>query len=101
MRYTIPEIRRHPWYTGTYNAELHGGEPPKGIIVGYHKIPVDNKILQQVSNYGYEPELVRKHLEANKHNRMTTLYYLLLLKSVKSGYTSPADIASPSFVPDV
>ena len=44
MRYTIPEIRRHPWYTGVYNAEISGGDPPKGIIVGYHKIPVDNKI---------------------------------------------------------
>jgi 5'-AMP-activated protein kinase catalytic alpha subunit len=69
-RYTIPEIRRHPWYNVYKN---DGGEPPQGIIVGYHKIPVDNKILMQVSNYGYEPELVRKHLEANKHNRMTTL----------------------------
>lgn len=97
MRYTIPEIRRHPWYS-TYRSDL--GDPPKGIIVGYHKIPVDNKILNQVSNYGYEPELVRKHLEANKHNRMTTLYYLLLLKAIKNGYTSPADIASPAFVPD-
>ena len=98
MRYTIPEIRRHPWYN-IYKSEL--GDPPKGIIVGYHKIPVDNKILTQVSNYGYEPELVRKHLEANKHNRMTTLYYLLLLKAVKNSYSSPADISSPAFVPDV
>jgi len=44
MRYTIPEIRRHPWYSQTYNNDSYGADPPKGIIVGYHKIPVDMKI---------------------------------------------------------
>jgi hypothetical protein len=35
----------------------------------------------------------------NKHNKMKNFYYLLMLKSSKNGYNSPADINNPNFVP--
>lgn len=94
-RYTIDQIRNHPWY------KLHTPKEPQGIIVGYHRIPIDEAILIQVPGYGYDPEEVRKNLNNNKHNKMTTLYYLLMLKAAKAGHSSHADITSQNFTPEL
>lgn len=94
-RYTIEQIRSHPWY------KLYPSNDPQGIIVGHHKVNVDEQILAQTVSYGYDVEEVRKNLVNNKHNKMTTLYYLLLLKAVKGGYESSADINNPGFVPEL
>lgn len=94
-RITIDQIRNHPWY------KVSTPNEPQGIIYGFHKVTIDEKILSQVSGYGYEPEEVRKYLNANKHNKMTTLYYLLMLKMAKTGYQSPADVNNPLFCPEV
>lgn len=92
-RYTIDQIRSHPWY------RLNPPNEPQGIIHGYHKISIDDTILAQVSGYGYDQEEIRRLLNNNKHNKMTTLYYLLILKASKNGYISPADINNTSFIP--
>lgn len=94
-RYTIEQIRNHPWY------KLHTPKEPQGIIVGYHKIPLDETILNQVPSYGYDIEEVKKNINNNKHNKMTTLYYLLMLKAAKTGHSSPADITSSTFTPEL
>ena len=64
------------------------------MIVGYHQIPIDEKVLQETESYGHDKETVRKYLVNNKHNKLTTLYYLLLLKSINAGHKSEADISS-------
>lgn len=92
-RATIEQIRSHPWY------RLHPPNEPQGIIHGYHRISIDETILAQVSGYGFDQEEIRRLLNNNKHNKMTTLYYLLMLKASKNGYVSPADINNPNFVP--
>ena len=94
-RFTIEQIRSHPWY------KLYTPTEPQGIIFGYHKVSIDENILAQVSNYGYDPEDARKNLNNNKHNKMTTLYYLLMLKAAKNGYTSSADVNNPGFMPEL
>lgn len=94
-RYTIEQIRTHPWY------KLYTPSEPQGIIYGYHRVTLDETILAQVVNYGYEVEEVRKNLINNKHNKMTTLYYLLMLKAAKSGYVSTADVNNPTFMPEL
>lgn len=92
-RFTIDQIRSHPWY------RLHPPAEPQGIIFGYHKIPIDETILAQVAGFGFEAEEVRKMLNNNKHNKMTTLYHLLMLKASKGGYVSSADINNLTFLP--
>lgn len=96
-RYSIDEIRNHPWYN------IHSKRTePKGIIVGYHKIPIDQKILALAEQYGYDPKIVSKYLKNNKHNKMTTLYYLLLLKHVKNnGYQTKSYIGHKEFLPEL
>ena len=47
-RYRIDDIRKHKWWNLA---------PPKtstlGIIVGYHRIPVDDHILQKTVELGF------------------------------------------------
>lgn len=60
-------------------------------------MPIDNKILQSLSEYGFDLEYCGRCIEANKHNHITTTYYLLLKKLLRSGGVSNADIGSPNF----
>ena len=92
-RYTIEQIRSHPWY------RLNPPAEPQGIIFGYHKIPIDETILAQVTGFGFEADEVKRMLNNNKHNKMTTLYHLLLLKASKGGYISTADVNNSNFMP--
>lgn len=94
-RYSIEQIRSHPWY------KLYVPNEPQGILVGTHRIPVDEVILEQTPDYNFEKEEVRKHVVNNKHNKMTTLYYLLMLKASRNGYISPADVTNPNFMPEM
>jgi serine/threonine protein kinase len=91
-RYSITEIRNHAWYNIS--------KPEKetdGIIIGVNPVPVDTSILQQMEAYGFNQDYARKCIEANKHNHLTTTYYLLLQRHLKNGGKSIADLSvSPS-----
>ena len=73
-RYTIAQIRKHQWFkqvqTGT----------SEGILVGYTPIPINKEILNKLSVYNFDIEHSQKCIEANKHNHITTTYYLLVKK---------------------
>jgi len=60
-------------------------------------MPIDNNILQQLKAYNFDLEYSSKCIDANKHNQITTAYYLLLKKLLKDGGKSPADISSDDF----
>ena len=92
-RYTIEQIRVHPWCIQTVSEASHG------ILVGYNAIPVDSYILGKLGELGLSVEVTRKSIEANKHNNMTTTYYLLLKKHLQSGGISAADVGSGNFTP--
>eukprot|EP00357_Protocruzia_adherens_P011675 CAMPEP_0115000828 /NCGR_PEP_ID=MMETSP0216-20121206/16998_1 /TAXON_ID=223996 /ORGANISM="Protocruzia adherens, Strain Boccale" /LENGTH=458 /DNA_ID=CAMNT_0002366017 /DNA_START=422 /DNA_END=1798 /DNA_ORIENTATION=+ len=92
-RYTVHDIREHPWYI---QARLRQYE---GIIVGYNQVPIDEKIINQVGQYGFDVEYTRKCLEANKHNPQTTTYHLLLKKYIQGGGKSEVDPFSDTFNP--
>lgn len=49
-RITIPEIRKHPWFH-IYKKYI---PKKKGIVVGYHEIPIDPDVIQSVVDLGYE-----------------------------------------------
>ena len=54
---------------------------------------MENKVLVLLEQYGVNVEVARKYLEANKHNHITTTYYLLLrkfkLQPVKESIDAP------------
>ena len=96
-RYTIEDIKNHPWFN-TYKGYV---SIPKGLIVDYHEIPVDNVVVESVESYGYDKEVIIQSIRNNRHNKVTTLYYLLLLKLIKNGHVSTADITSLFFQPRI
>ena len=75
--------------------------PPKtstlGIIVGYHRIPVDEQILEETVKLGFEHSFTKKCIEANRHNDATTTYNLLLKKFVREGGISKVYLGSKYF----
>jgi serine/threonine protein kinase len=73
-RYTISQIRAHPWYKQIPSVQS------EGILVGYTPIPINKEILNKLAAYNFDIEHSQKCIEANKHNHITTTYYLLLKK---------------------
>ena len=55
-RSTIEQIRKHRWWSlSTSTLNLFNG-----IIVGYHRIPVDDAILKKTVKLGFEYEFTKK-----------------------------------------
>jgi len=72
------EIRKHPWYQLIESVEM------EGIIVGQETIPIieDIKTELKASYCDLEGiEYAEKFIKLNKHNHITTTYYLLLKKA--------------------
>jgi 5'-AMP-activated protein kinase, catalytic alpha subunit len=91
-RYDLEQIKAHPWF--------NANSPPlrPGLIVGFHKIPVDENILRLVENYGYNGEKAKNSLVNNKFDVMTAIYYLSLRKFIKEGGISLSDLQSEYFL---
>lgn len=79
-RYTIDQIRNHPWMKSCERPESS-----RGIIIGFNKIPIEDEILRSMKSFSYDPDYVSKCLEANRHNNVTTTYYLALKKHIRNG----------------
>ena len=60
-------------------------------------MPIDYEILKTIKDIGYDPDYAEKCIDANKHNHITTAYYLLLKNHLKNGGKSKADINSFCF----
>ena len=64
-----------------------------GIYVGKDPIPVDLAIMDEILQFQkIDLEQVSKHIETNRHNSNTTIYYILLKKFLRKGGNSIADI---------
>jgi 5'-AMP-activated protein kinase, catalytic alpha subunit len=87
-RLTIEDIRNNQWYQQIKE------EPKPGILIGYDHILVDSSILKQLQRFGYDLDYTKKCIEADKHNNVTTAYYLLLKKHLQNGGISTADYQS-------
>jgi len=87
-RISIKEIKNHDWYHCV--EDTLPAEP--GTIVGVDPPPTDPKIVTTVAKkLQVSEQHVLLNLEANKHNRVTTTYFLLLKKHLKDGGKSIAD----------
>ena len=78
LRLKLVEIRKHGWYQIIESVEM------EGIIVGTEPIPVIEDIKAQLTeSFGHLEgiEFADKFIKMNKHNPITTTYYLLLKKA--------------------
>lgn len=92
-RLKIPDILDHDWCKQN-DWDIN---PSAGLIVGYHRMPIDTNILNKLKQFDFEIEYAEKCIDANKHNHISTTYYLLLKKHLKNGGESPADLSSSEF----
>ena len=90
-RFTISQIKNHPWFN------LVKPHLMKGINFEEDIIPVDDKILDMVKSYGFDPEECRTLLLKNKFCSLTTIYYLCLKKYVRENGKSISDLESDLF----
>jgi len=96
-RLTIEGIRAHPWFQQVKVRDHHG------IYVGQDPIPVDLEILGKINDYEtVDEEKAKNYVINNRHNSITTIYYLILKKHLRKGGKSIADITKyhpQNFIP--
>ena len=92
-RYDLEQIKKHPWFN---IAKTYTSVP--GVIEGYHRIPVDMKVIEACEQYGYERDKVINSVEKCKYNRNSSVYYILLSKMKREGYKSISDLYSDKFL---
>ncbi|CAD8190946.1 unnamed protein product [Paramecium octaurelia] len=92
-RITVEQMKAHPWF----NLYQSQSKISPGIIVGYNRMPIDDSVVDSLSQQGYDKEYIIKCLDANKHNDVTTAYYLALKRNLINGIQSKADINSSVF----
>lgn len=74
-RMKLEDIRKHPWYCQIPEASLLDREELGSL---------DEDILDQLENYGFPRDYATKCLNTNKHNHVTTTYYLIKEKNLRS-----------------
>ena len=92
-RFNINDIKKHSWFKliePKYNIK-------EGLLCNLLIIPIDNIIIQKMRNFGFEENEVKINVLMNKHNYITTTYYLLLNKFIKQGEKCISDLNSDEF----
>ena len=68
--------------------------------MGVDPVPIDSTILDRMdTDFGLEKGYAKKCIQVNKHNQVTSTYYLLLKELIKKGEKSPADVRSADYDP--
>ena len=91
-RYTLQEIKDHPWFNMVDCLLI------PGIIIGYNIIPIDEKIIDICVTYNKDKNDVINSIRNNKHDSNSALYYLLIKKLQKKGVQSISDMCSDEFI---
>ena len=90
QRIKIADLKKHPWFKlANINYNMHCGLNPKEIV-----FPIDEEIINNMSELGFNKMEVRYNIIKNEHNNITTSYYLLLNKKLRVGRKSIADLHS-------
>ena len=90
FRANITDIKNDPWFKKDY-------KPIYGLFVPLQEIPIDNLIIKEMEKNGYKKEEIIKSIKNNRHNEITTFYYLLAKKFSRKGIETVNDLISSSF----
>jgi len=74
QRFTVANVRAHPWYRQIPESSVS----PRELAPG--QLGLDEDVLQELDAYGFPRDYAVRCLELNKHNHLTTTYYLLVEK---------------------
>jgi len=89
-RLNFEEIKVHPWFN-IVDKKLY---IHKGINVNEDIMPIDEEVVQKMAKMGFNKMEIRFNLIKNFHNKITTVYDLLLKKEIENGKKSIADLNS-------
>ena len=92
-RYDLDQIKMHPWYN---MIDSNNNRP--GLIIGYHKIPVDERIINICETYGYDTDKVRESVINNNYDNNSSIYYIILNKMKTMGIDSISDLNSVEYL---
>ena len=90
FRASIKDIKKDPWFSKDYK-QIYG------LFLPIQEIPVDDLIINEMEKNGYKKEEIIKNIKNNRHNNITTFYYLLVKKFGRKNIDSINDLISPTF----
>ena len=97
-RFGFEEIKHHPWFLSVNNVmgkNIFFNSP--GVFIDEDVLPVDVEIIAEIHNdFHISNEKIINDVIKNRHNKITTAYYLILKRKIRNGETSVADIGSNS-----
>ena len=93
-RFNLNKIKNHSWFN-IIKPKINTNE---GLLINKVVIPVDFKIVKEMEKYGFNKDDCIENVLKNKHNHITTTFYLILKKKVKKGYESDSDLISKFFI---
>ena len=94
-RYNIIQIKKHPWF----NQLDQNKYMTRGLLLNKYIVPIDEEIVEKmIKEYDYKEKEIKMNLLANKHNHITTTYYLFLKQKIKNGKHSVADMVHSEFI---
>ena len=98
IRYGFEQIKHHPWFTSVNNVmgkNIFFNSP--GIFINEDVIPIDENIVIELhEKFKYDLRNIISDLIRNKHNNITTSYYLILKRKVRLCEKSVSDISPNS-----
>ena len=95
-RFNINQIKNHPWF----NLYRKNGKNfvYEGLLINTIVIPIDENVVIEMGNkFKLNLEEIRTCILSNRHNDISTLYYLILKKKLREGKKSVADLKSDLF----
>ena len=100
-RYGFEEIKKHPWFMSVNNISGKNNlfNSP-GIIIDYDVIPIDINIIKEMyyaKEYkNFSISNIISDIIRNRHNKITTGYYLILKRKLRRNGESVSNINSSS-----
>jgi 5'-AMP-activated protein kinase catalytic alpha subunit len=77
-RYSIADMRAHPWY------KQFKDKQPAGLFPGKEIMPVNDTIYEQMlDEFNFDADYSVKCIEANRHNHITATYHLLFKRKLR------------------
>jgi serine/threonine protein kinase len=96
-RLTIHQIRNHPWFS-LYNDDKGKLMMNEGLLLTKYVVPVDEDVVSSMNKkFNISKEKIRISILSNKHDNISTIYYLLLHKKIRNKKKSVADIKGELF----
>ncbi len=92
-RINFEGIKSHPWFSLIDKKYMMN----KGIIVNEDIFPIDEDIIQKMEKMGFNKMEIRYNILKNYHDKITTMYDLLLKKKTELGQQSVSDMNSDLF----